>query len=68
MNEKNRVNVVCPTCRKKGDWFSREYGPFCSQRCKLIDLGKWFSGEHAISEPLKAEHFNELENEENGKS
>jgi hypothetical protein len=34
-----------------------QYGPFCSQRCKLIDLGKWFNGENAISEPLKPEHF-----------
>lgn len=49
--------VKCPTCQKSGDWFAGKYGPFCSQRCKLIDLGKWFSGENAISEPLKPEHF-----------
>ena len=29
------------------------HGPFCSNRCKLVDLGKWFSQEHAISEPLR---------------
>jgi len=56
--------VKCPTCKKEGDWFAGKYGPFCSHRCKLIDLGKWFSGENAISEPLKAEHFEE-EVEEN---
>lgn len=50
-------NVNCPTCKKSGDWFAGKYGPFCSHRCKLIDLGKWFSGEHAISEPLKPEHL-----------
>jgi endogenous inhibitor of DNA gyrase (YacG/DUF329 family) len=49
--------VKCPTCKKSGDWFAGKYGPFCSHRCKLIDLGKWFSGENAISEPLKPEHF-----------
>ena len=49
--------VKCPTCRKSGDWFAGKYGPFCSERCKLIDLGKWFNGENAISEPLKPEHF-----------
>ena len=49
--------VKCPTCQKTGDWFAGKYGPFCSHRCKLIDLGKWFRGEHAISEPLKPEHF-----------
>ena len=46
-------SVKCPTCGKRGDWFSGAFGPFCSRRCKLLDLGKWFSEEHAISEPLK---------------
>jgi hypothetical protein len=34
-----------------------EFGPFCSHRCKLVDLGKWLGGEHVISEPLRPEHF-----------
>jgi hypothetical protein len=51
--------VKCPTCRKSGDWFSGAYGPFCSHRCKLIDLGKWLSGENIISEPLQPRHFEE---------
>ena len=49
--------VKCPTCKKEGDWFAGAYGPFCSHRCKLIDLGKWFSQENAISEPLRPEHL-----------
>jgi endogenous inhibitor of DNA gyrase (YacG/DUF329 family) len=49
--------VRCPTCRKEGAWFAGEYGPFCSQRCRLIDLGRWLGEEHAISEPLKPGHF-----------
>jgi endogenous inhibitor of DNA gyrase (YacG/DUF329 family) len=35
----------------------RAYGPFCSRRCRLIDLGKWLGGEHVISEPLRPQHF-----------
>lgn len=54
---KKSVTVKCPTCKKIGGWFSENFGPFCSERCKLVDLGKWFSGEHAISEPLRPEHF-----------
>lgn len=50
-------NVKCPTCKKSGDWFAGKYGPFCSHRCKLIDLGKWLGGEHSISEPFKPEHL-----------
>jgi endogenous inhibitor of DNA gyrase (YacG/DUF329 family) len=53
----NVLNVTCPGCKKKGDWFAGAYGPFCSKRCKLIDLGKWFSEEHAISEPLRPDHL-----------
>lgn len=49
--------VKCPTCRKVGDWLSLPSAPFCSPRCKLVDLGKWFGGEHAISEPLRSEHL-----------
>ena len=47
----------CPTCKKKGEWLAGDFGPFCSHRCKLIDLGKWLGGEHAISEPLRPEHL-----------
>jgi hypothetical protein len=33
------------------------WGPFCGERCKLVDLGKWLGEEHVIAEPLRAEHF-----------
>jgi endogenous inhibitor of DNA gyrase (YacG/DUF329 family) len=49
--------VKCPTCKKRGDWFSTPFGPFCSKRCRLVDLGKWFTEENKISEPLKPDHF-----------
>lgn len=49
--------IPCPTCHKRGDWFGGDHGPFCSHRCKMIDLGKWLGGEHAISEPLRPEHL-----------
>lgn len=58
--EQKRLKVKCPTCKKVGEWFEGAYGPFCSRRCKLIDLGKWFSEEHAISDPLRPEHFEKL--------
>ena len=49
--------VKCPNCKKVGRWFDGEFGPFCSKRCRLIDLGKWFGEEHAISEPLQPGHL-----------
>jgi uncharacterized protein len=51
------MKVKCPTCKRVGDWFAGSTGPFCSRRCKLVDLGKWFSEEHAISDPLRPEHL-----------
>ena len=45
--------VKCPACKKAGDWFAGQFGPFCSRRCKLVDLGKWFNEAHVISEPLR---------------
>jgi len=49
--------IKCPTCKKEGSWFDGPYGPFCSKRCKMVDLGKWFSEENAISEPLRPDHL-----------
>ncbi len=41
--------VECPTCKKPVEWSERsKYRPFCSERCKLIDLGEWVSENHRI--------------------
>ena len=43
------IAVKCPTCHKQVTWNKTEaYKPFCSERCKLIDLGEWASETHAI--------------------
>ena len=66
MNERAGVKAICPSCKKRGDWFAGNYGPFCSHRCKLIDLGKWFEGEHVISEPLRKEHLDAVDDNQAG--
>lgn len=41
--------VECPTCGAPVEWSVKSASrPFCSERCKLIDLGAWASEEHAI--------------------
>ena len=47
----------CPTCGRKGRWFAGKFAPFCSKRCRLVDLGKWLNEEYQIEEPLRAEHL-----------
>jgi hypothetical protein len=43
------VNARCPTCGKEVEWSARSpHRPFCSERCRLIDLGAWLSEERAI--------------------
>lgn len=61
-----RSKIKCPTCGKRGEWFEGPYGPFCSRRCKLVDLGKWFGEEHVISRPLRPEQVAEDLPEEPG--
>ena len=55
--------VRCPICdaAMPGNWQDYPDYPFCSKRCKLVDLGKWLGEEHAISEPLRPEHFKDYE-------
>ena len=34
--------VACPTCGKQVEWIeANKFRPFCSERCKKIDLGAW---------------------------
>jgi len=44
-------SLRCPICRKIVLGSDPEF-PFCSERCRVIDLGKWASGGYVISSPL----------------
>jgi len=35
------MRVKCPTCKTEVAWENNPYRPFCSERCRLIDLGAW---------------------------
>jgi len=50
---KSRLNLKCPTCKKAIVKSTDPDFPFCSDRCRVIDLGKWASGGYVISEPLQ---------------
>ena len=53
--------LFCPTCRKVV-LASAEDFPFCSDRCRILDLGKWASGGYVISSPIHdPELLDELE-------
>ena len=41
------ATIKCPMCQQAGDWFATPFGPFCSKRCKDVDLHRWFSGTYS---------------------
>ena len=44
------MQIKCPVCKRKTTWEENPHRPFCSERCKLIDLGKWASEEYKVPE------------------
>ena len=50
------TKIKCPICNCETEWSpDNKYRPFCSERCKTIDLGGWASGKYHISSPLTPE-------------
>jgi len=46
------MKVGCPICKKQVKLGSEDF-PFCSERCRDIDLGNWASEKYVISTPLQ---------------
>ncbi len=47
--------LTCPTCRRQVRYKDRSEvpdRPFCCERCRLVDLGKWFTEQYRISLPI----------------
>lgn len=42
------MNIQCPRCQTSTTWQNNPHRPFCSERCKLIDLGAWASDEYRL--------------------
>jgi endogenous inhibitor of DNA gyrase (YacG/DUF329 family) len=41
-------NVRCPTCRASVSWHNNRQRPFCSLRCRLVDLSIWLDEGYAV--------------------
>ena len=51
MTDKTKTSTItfCPVCNTPALWTEENaFRPFCSERCKLIDLGEWFNGAYEI--------------------
>lgn len=63
--------INCPNCKKEFVYRNIKESPnfpFCSERCKLIDLGAWLDEKHRIEEPMTLEALSRIEKKggENG--
>lgn len=57
---KRAAKGKCPICEKPVDAKAESY-PFCTPRCRTIDLGKWLSGDYVISRPIEQSDLEEGE-------
>ncbi|MCA8912532.1 MAG: DNA gyrase inhibitor YacG [Planctomycetes bacterium] len=54
-----QLSKKCPECKKRFRYSSvreHKWFPFCSETCKLVDLGRWYSNEYAFVEDLSRGH------------
>jgi len=49
--KKRKTQLRCPICKKPVASAVKDF-PFCSERCRVIDLGKWASGQYVVSSPV----------------
>jgi len=46
--------MPCHICRKSVTWEGNPFRPFCSERCKLLDLDNWLEERYRVSAPAEA--------------
>jgi endogenous inhibitor of DNA gyrase (YacG/DUF329 family) len=59
------MKLLCPICRRPTNSETDADFPFCSERCRLVDLGNWSSEKYKISSPAA---MDESENEESSQN
>jgi hypothetical protein len=57
------ATVSCPICKKEVPLDDPNM-PFCSERCRVIDLGNWASEKYVISSPIRQNELEEIETTE----
>ena len=57
------MQIICPICKNISTWEENPFRPFCSERCKLMDLGAWANEDYRIA-GKKEEEEDERSSEE----
>ncbi len=48
MSTGKSLKVKCPKCKTEFNYYDSEQRPFCSERCKQVDLGHWFTENYRV--------------------
>lgn len=48
MSAKKDIKVKCPKCKTEFSYYESDQRPFCSERCKQVDLGHWFTENYRV--------------------
>lgn len=51
MGKNKKLKVNCPHCSLEFLYYSSDFRPFCSERCKMVDMGMWLEEAYAIKGP-----------------
>jgi len=52
--------LLCPSCKSpvpQGEGLKAEGFPFCSDRCRMVDLGRWFGGDYKMPQPIAPDDY-----------
>ncbi len=53
--------IKCPRCRSLTEWEGNDSRPFCSEKCRLVDLGQWANEEYTIAGEKAPQHDRDAE-------
>jgi len=55
----DKLPLRCPICDRTRQ--TQAFAPFCSKRCRQIDLGRWLDGRYVVSRPIEQSDLDEGE-------
>ena len=50
MSEQSVLKIECPKCKVQFNYYDSEFRPFCSNKCQMIDLGRWLDEGYNIDQ------------------
>ncbi len=55
------LEIKCPHCQKKFNYYSSKFRPFCTERCKMIDMGHWWNESYTVPIPQSPDNSPQID-------